>query len=394
MKHYNYFLAFSLFSLLFSCNSSTEENMGFQEIKITEADIISFDEVVNEIEFIPFVIPEETPLKLSANDPHLEIDDKIYFSVGDFRDASIHVFELNGKYKETFKKQGDGPEEYPYINGIDMIDDKLAIWDQRGTFKLYNKTNFDFEGVKKLAGVDIDFIPFYQSLGDGKWILVDDYSGEVDEDSYYPVFQLLDEKTEEIKPLSPKTRVVTANLIEGQITELSDRSYILNFGASDTVYHYKSDSLRPWIKLNLADNNVPEDSKLDPEYFFENILLSQTHNINVGTALAANDVVRIAVFGVKKSPEIIQDDLNSFPIQHLYIQYPSMEYKVTKAFGAFGGKGYTKDGFFYEVLFAENILAYLESNYFGKYTAQLEAAMENLEDEEDPILLKYNVKVK
>lgn len=394
MKYFYHFLAFSLFSLLFSCNSSTEEDMGFREIKITEADIISFDEVVDEIEFIPFLIPEDSPLKLSANEPHLEIEDKIYFSTGDFRDASIHVFALNGKYEQTFKKQGDGPEEYPYINGIDMIDDKLAIWDQRGTFKLYNKTNFDFEGVKKLAGVDINFIPFYQSLGDGKWILVYDYSGEVDENGYYPVFQLLNEKTEEIKPLSPKTREVTANIIEGQITEMSDKSYILNYGASDTIFRYKSDSLRPWIKLNLADNNAPENTKLDPENFFENILFNQTYSFNVGTALAANDIIRIAVFGVKKSPEIIQDDLDSFPIQHLYIHYPSMEFKVTKAFGAFGGKGYEKDGYFYEVLFAENILAYLESNYFGKYTGQLEAAIENLVDEEDPILLKYNVKVK
>ena len=273
MKYFYHFISLSFYSLLFSCNSSTEENMGFREIKITEGDIISFDEIVDEIEFIPFLIPEESPLKLSANDPHLEIDDKIYFSTGDFRDASIHVFELNGKYEQTFKKQGDGPEEYPYINGLDLIDNKLAIWDQRGTFKLYNKMNFDFEGFKKLAGVNINYIPFYQSLGDGKWILVDDYSGDVDENGYYPVFRLLDEKNEEIKPLSPKTREVTANLIEGQIAEISDKSYILNFGASDTVYHYKSDSLRPWIKLNLADNNVPEDSKLDPEHFFENIFM-------------------------------------------------------------------------------------------------------------------------
>lgn len=394
MKYFYHFLAFSLFSFLFSCNASTEEDMGFREIKITEADIISFDEVVNEIEFIPFLIPEDSPLKLSANEPHLEIDDKIYFSTGDFRDASIHVFTLNGKYEQTFKKQGEGPEEYSYLNGIDMIDDKLAIWDDQGTFKLYNKTNFDFEGVKKLAGLYIDFIPFYHSLGDRKWILVGDFDGNVDENNYYPVFYLLDEKSEEMKTLSAKARMVTSNLFEGQIDVMSDMSQILNFGASDTIYHFKNDSLRPWVKLNLADNNLPENEKLDPQDFFEKVVSTQAYNFNIGTALAANDVVRIGLFGIKKSANIVPDELSTFPIQHLYIHYPSMEFKVTKAFGAFGGKGYEKDGFFYEILYADDIQNYIESNYFGKYTTQLNEAMENLVDEEDPILLKYNVKVK
>ncbi len=394
MKYFSQFLRLLLLTLIFSCDFSSNKTVSFQELRITEANIAPFEEFVNEIEFIPFLIPEESPLKLNTFDPHLAIDDKIYFSTGDFRDASVHVFGLNGRYEQTFKKQGEGPEEYPYINGIDIIDDKIAIWNNRGTFKLYNKQNFNYEKTKTLAGVNINYIPDYQYLGDDKWILVDDYNEILDENGYYTVFHVLDEKHEEMKALPVKARMITSNIIEGQITPLSDKSYILNFGASDTLYHFKSDSLRPWIKLNLADNNAPESEKLDQENFFENIVLNQTYSFNIGTALAANDIVRIGVFGIKKSVEMDEDNPETFPIQHIYIHYPSMKFSVSKAFGAFGGKGYSKEGFYYEILYAENIISYIESNYFGKHTAQLKAAMEQLIDEEDPILLKYNVKIK
>ncbi|MFD2033336.1 6-bladed beta-propeller [Belliella marina] len=393
MRHFYQILTVFLFTLNLSCSSPKEDPTRFQELKITESDIAPFDEVVNEIAFIPFIIPEENPLKLNTRDPKLLVEDYIYFSTGSFDDASIHVFEHNGQYIQTFKKQGDGPEEYQYILGLDMIDGHLAIWDQKGNFKFYDKESFDFVGSKSLANTGLKYISQYQYLGNEKWILVNDFAGEVDENNYYNVFYLLNEKTEESKPLSAKTRIFTSNIIQGQIAELSDDSYMLNFGGSDTLFHFSSDSIQPWVRLNLADKNIPEDEKLNPEKLYEKIVFQQAYNFNFGQILSGEDILRISIFGIKHS-EIVENNIHSIPVQHLYIQYPSKEYTMTKSFGAFEGKGYSNNGFFYEILHTEDVQNYLDDNYFGKYTEQLEAAVEKLVDKEDPILLRYNVKIR
>uniref|UniRef100_UPI0025C60D27 hypothetical protein n=1 Tax=Cecembia sp. TaxID=1898110 RepID=UPI0025C60D27 len=46
-----------------SCGENTATQQ-LPELKITPKDILTFDQIASEVEFIPMIIPEESPLKL------------------------------------------------------------------------------------------------------------------------------------------------------------------------------------------------------------------------------------------------------------------------------------------------------------------------------------------
>jgi hypothetical protein len=379
-------------TILAACSSDKDAATTFQTLNITAAEIKPMDEIIEAIEFIPFIIPDENPLKLSYNQAFILEDEHLYFSTGDYQDASIHVFDKSGKYLKTFKKQGNGPEEYPFLNGLDWYDGKIAIWDQRGSAKLYDKETFEFMGTKTMEGLEIPFIPDFKKIDQDRWLIVSDLGYENDANNQYHPFYLFNEATKEKTALYPKAWEVTSNLVEGQIGALSDNSFALNFGASDTLYHFQ-DSIRPLVALNLADNNLPVSMRSDADEFFETVITNQKFSFNVGALTTAGDMIRILIFGIKKNEAIDEDDLSSFPIYNLYIHYPSMKYHLASAFGSsINGKGYSKDGYYYEVLYPEAVEAAVKSKIFGKYNDKLEAAIEQLNDEEDPILLKYKIK--
>jgi hypothetical protein len=371
-----------------SCGENTATQQ-LPELKITPKDILTFDQIASEVEFIPMIIPKESPLKLLPFDPVLFISDKIYFSTGDYNDASVHVFDLDGQYQRSFNKQGGGPGEYKELSALEVWGDDLVVWDGFGTFYQYGLEDFSFVKTSKVS--ERKYIPDYQKLDDNKWILVYDIE-DLDQEGYYPVFHLYDFATNSVQPLSIKAPALTSELTEGMIAKIEGESYLLNFGASDTLFRFKNGKVMPWVKLNLDNNNLPENYKHQPEETIENLLMEQRYNFNTGAILAAGNTIRISVFGLKKVQDFDPDNVGSFPIYDVYVNYPNTEVKVSRAFGNFGGKGFAKDDYFYEWLYAEYFMAYLESGFFGKFTVDLENAMEKLVDQEDPILVKYKVR--
>lgn len=371
-----------------SCGENTATQQ-LPELKITPKDILTFDQIASEVEFIPMIIPEESPLKLLPFDPILFISDKIYFSTGDYNDASVHVFDIDGKYQRSFNRQGGGPGEYRELSALEVWGNDLVVWDGFGTFYQYSLEDFSF--VKTIKISERKYIPDYQKLDDHKWILVFDIE-DLDHEGYYTVFHLYDSITKSIQPLPIKAPALTSDLTEGMIAKIEGEAYLLNFGASDTLFSFQNGKVLPWVKLNLDNNNLPENDKQQPEETIENLLMEQRYNFNTGAILAAGNTVRIPVFGLNKVQDFDPDNVGSFPIYDVYVKYPNPEVKVSRAFGNFGGKGFSKDGYFYEWLYAEYFMAYLESGFFGKFTADLENAMEKLVDQEDPILVKYKVR--
>ncbi|MCH7408860.1 6-bladed beta-propeller [Belliella sp. DSM 111904] len=117
---------------------------------IEAEDIKALDEIIEDIIFLPFQIPDDSPIKKSSHNAMLLEDEHIYFSTGGHKDTPIHVFDTEGKYIQSFNKQGGGPEEYPFILRLDMFGDKLAIWNYKGVFKLYDKETFEYKGQKNL----------------------------------------------------------------------------------------------------------------------------------------------------------------------------------------------------------------------------------------------------
>ncbi|MCH7408861.1 hypothetical protein MM239_05605 [Belliella sp. DSM 111904] len=144
----------------------------------------------------------------------------------------------------------------------------------------------------------------------------------------------------------------------------------------------------------MANNNLPDKLKNEVDDVMENVIPSQKFNFNLGSASAANDIIRILLFGIKPNNFSQDAGLESMPLYHLYLQYPSMKYKLSSAFGSSIGKpGFSKDGYYYEVLFPEGIDFALKTDLFGKHNKKLESAMDILVDQEDPILVKYKIKI-
>lgn len=375
--------------IAFSCSEKKAETDALTVLNIAAKDLKAFDEVITEIEFIPLLIPENNPIKLLPFDPYLYVDDRIYFSNGDFRDASIHVFDLDGTYRNSFNKQGQGPGEYRSISGLDKSGNELLVWDGSGTINHYDVGNFSF--TQKTELVKDRFIPDYKNLGNGKWLLVFDIGEEIDENGYYKGFYIWDENTREVEALNINVPPLATEMIEGQIAKIDDQSYLLNFGTSDTLYQYTDGKLEPILVFNFNNNNLLEKDKLTPEETIENALLNQLYSFNMGGVVVADATVRIPIFGIKKSENMNPEIMETFPINYLFINYPDAEFKLSRAFGNFSGKGFAKNGYFYELLYAESVMAYLEKGTFGKFSPQLEAAVERLIDKEDPVIMKYKV---
>jgi hypothetical protein len=382
-------LCLGVIAFSFSCSEKNTEADKPTVLNVAAKDLKPFDEIITEIEFIPLLIPEDNPIKLLPFDPFLFVDDKIYFSNGDFRDASIHIFELDGTYLNSFNQQGQGPGEYRSISGLDKSGNELLVWNGSGTISHYNLDNLSF--AKETELVKDRFIPDYKKLGNGKWLLVFDIGEEIDENGYYKGFYIWDETTKEVEALNINVPPLATEMVEGQIAKIDDQSYLLNFGTSDTLYQYTDGKLEPILVFNFNNNNLPEKDKLTPEETIENALLNQLYSFNMGGVLAADATVRIPVFGIKKSENMNPEIMESFPINYLFINYPEMDFKLSRAFGNFSGKGFVKNGYFYELLYAETVMAYLENGTFGRFSDQLEEAVEKLIDKEDPVMMKYKV---
>ncbi len=378
----------SIFS--FSCTQEETGNDQLTVLNITDKDLKAFDEVISEIEFIPLLIPEDKPISLLPFDPYLYVDNKIYFSNGDFRDASIHVFELDGTYQKSLNRQGEGPEEYRSISGLDISGNELMVWDGSGALSHYNTEDFSF--IKKTELVKGRFIPDYKMIGEGKWLLVFDIGEDLDELGYHNGFHIWDEKKDILEVLNIKIPPLATEMVEGQFAKIDSESYLLNFGTSDTLYRYTKGGIEPVMAFNFNNNNLPEKEKLNPEDAIENTLLNQLYSFNMGGIVVADGTVRIPVFGIKKSANMDPENMGTFPINYVFIDYQGSNVKAIRAFGSFSAKGFAKDGYFYELLYSEEVMGHIEDRTFGKYSPLLEEAFDKLIDKEDPVIMKYKVR--
>jgi hypothetical protein len=382
-------LSLILITFSFSCTEENTEGNSLTVLNVTEEDLKAFDEVISEMEFIPLLIPEDKPISLLPFDPYLYVDNKIYFSNGDFRDASIHVFELDGTYQKSLNRQGEGPEEYRSISGLDKSGNELLVWDGSGTFSHFDAESLSF--IRQSELVKGRFIPDYKKLGDGKWLLVFDIGEDVDDLGYHTGFQIWDENSNELKALNIKIPPLATEMVEGQFAQIAKDSYLMNFGTSDTLYRFEKGVVDPVLVFNFNNNNLPEKDKLNPEETIENALLNQLYSFNMGGIVVADGTVRIPVFGIKKSANMDPENMGTFPINYVFIEYPGSRVKAIRAFGNFSAKGFAKDGYFYELLYSEEVMGHLEVGTFGKYSPFLEEAVEKLIDKEDPVIMKYKV---
>lgn len=86
-------------------------------------------------------------------------------------------------------------------------------------------------------------------------------------------------------------------------------------------------------------------------------------------------------------------NMRNFPIHEVFLNHKKNQVLAFPSLAGWSnGKGDAKDGFFYDVLRAEDWINALEKGLLGKYGEKLENTTKELGDFEDPILIKYQVK--
>jgi len=83
--------------------------------------------------------------------------------------------------------------------------------------------------------------------------------------------------------------------------------------------------------------------------------------------------------------------MRTFSFHDIYIG-PEKQVVAFSSLTGLDTKGTAKDGYFYEILQAEDWMFALEKNLLGTYGEQLEAFLETIPDSEDPIIIRYKVR--
>ncbi|WP_439489064.1 6-bladed beta-propeller [Algoriphagus sp.] len=393
LKNWISFLLLSS-TFIFSCSSS-EEGTAFPTVKVSEGIIVDFDEAIASIEFIPLKNQMDSPENLNCSVWDLKVTEE-YFVYSTICNpvAKIHLFDLYGNYIKTFDKTGDGPEEYENFQGVDLSQDTLNITVGAGVIKQYSFPEFEFIGTVSLNKNDV-FIPYFTKLSQNQWLTSSMFLGNLDENGRYSVFKIQDSSTGEVTELPLSATPVTAEMGEGEFSRLGENSFLLNYAFSDTLYHFENEKTKPFVSLDFGERKPsPEDLKMDADRF-EATVTNQTYVINIGKIWHTENTSKLKTFALVKNSDMDLSDMRTFPVHEVFIDH---EEKKAIAFASLAGwsngKGFAKDGYFYDVLRTDDWIYALEKGQFGKYGEQLEKTINDLGDFEDPILIKYQVNMK
>ncbi len=379
---------------MFSCSSS-EEDTAFPTVKITERVIVDFDKAIESIEFIPLRNQMDSPENLNCSVWDLKVTEE-YFVYSTICNpvAKTHLFDLNGNHVKTFDRSGDGPEEYQVVQGVDLNKDTLSISVGAGVIKQYSFPEFEFIGTVSLNKNAV-FIPNFTKISKNKWLTSPMFDGNLDENGRYGIFKIQNSSTGEITELPLTATPLTAEMSEGEFLRIKENSFLLNYAFSDTIYLFENEKTTPFASLDFGERKPsPEDLKMDADRF-EATVTNQTFAINIGQIWHTQNTSRLKTFALAKNPDMDLSNMRTFPVHEVFIDH---EEKKAIAFpslaGWSNGKGFAKDGYFYDILSTEDWIYALEKGQFGKYGEKLEKILGELRDFEDPILIKYRVNTK
>ena len=375
----------------FGCQSP-EEGSGVPTFEISEGSISDFDEVISSIEFIPLKNNAESPVNLNCSVWKLEVTaDYLVYSTICNPEAKIHLFDLSGNYIKSLAKNGNGPEEYQTIQGTYLQLDTLSIAVGAGQIKQYSFPDFNY-----LQNISLNeavmFLPNFTEISKNKWLTSPMFNGEVDENGEFNIFKIMDSSTGEISDLPIKATPLAAEIGEGEFEKL-DKSLLLNFPFSDTIYQYKNEQVTPYAFLNFGDRKpTQEDMKMDGAQL-EATVTKQPFVINMGKIWHTDDVSRLKTFALAKNPEMDITNMRTFPVHEVFLNHKTNQVTAFKSLAGWSnGKGDAQDGYFYDVLRTDDWILALENGALGKYGEQLEKMIDELGDFEDSILIKYQVK--
>lgn len=388
------FLILLTFSISFFNCKPAEEESGFTNFSITEQNISKIDEVISSIEFIPLKNNNESPVNLNCSVWNLTVTENYFvYSTICNPEAKVHLFDLKGNYIKSLAKNGNGPEEYQVIQGIDLSQDTLSVTVGSGKIKQYHFPDFNYIGTISLDEEAL-FIPNFTKISQDKWLTSPMYNGNVDENGEFNIYKIMNGSSGQTSDIPIKGTPIASEIGEGEFEKIGNL-FLLNFAFSDTLYQYKNEQVTPYASLDFGDRKPTEgDLKMDGAQL-EATVANQPFVINMGKIWQTDSISRIKTFALAKNPNMDLGNMRTFPIHEVFLNHRTNEVTAFQSLAGWSnGKGDAKDGYFYDILRADDWIYALESGMLGKYGEKLENTINELGDFEDPILIKYQVKMK
>ncbi len=377
--------------ILFSCGGDGEQgNKGLTTIEVTD-ELYAADELYDEVEFIPLQNTIEAQMKPLGTDPLMvSIKDAVYIVTDPYLDPKIHKYSLKGEFISTFGKRGGGPGEYNNIFSLTSDGDFLH---DRGQWSIHSYYDHETLKYEKTLNLSVKYADSFVKFNDNKWFYASFSEPDSTDSRYLLPFIIEDSLDSSIVKLPLKVPLIGGEIAGTGVVSKNNKLWLVP-PVSDTIYTYAESDLKPEYVLDFLGKSLPESEKFKvDENDMMSLVTQQKYAFNIGSLAMADDVMMLKVFGVKRNPDgVNMQDETTIPINDLFIDIKSGQAKLAKSAVSFSDSGFTKDGYFYQLLFVERWLSHLESGFFGKHTEKLQEAVDNLTDGEDPILVKYKIK--
>jgi hypothetical protein len=239
----------------------------------------------------------------------------------------------------------------------------------------------------------------FASLSESDWML--GISGGQHAEEKRGNFAVFNEETQEFNFLPVYAYPATGIAEEGNIARFKN-GFVFNFGMADTLFYYDGTATKPLFTLNSGKRELPMDMRLLDEDIMDEemqrLFVTQTYDLNIGMIGSAENTIGTVIFGIKPAPfdmeevERTGEEPLDFPTYEVFINPENGEAKATKIMPGIGGTFLSDGKYFYRLLYTEIWHYFLESGILGpEWTEDLQKAAEQLEDEEDPILIRYRV---
>jgi hypothetical protein len=387
--------------LLASCSKEkTAGSMGSEGILIDESTLTSIDGFFDEIEFIPFLVPEDNPISISGIEPVISFGAQSFIICFDtYNDIKLYEYDYQGKFIRMNDRKGNGPGEIPFVGGFARSYEGNLINIFNGVF--FQIFDNDFNEIKRVDARQgekwMSFLELH-ALTPDRFLVAVNGIYQNDEESIIKNFGIFDMQSNSLESFDLRTFPITDDLTVGSIRRYRD-FFVLNFGASDTLYRYDNEGLRPWVVMNLGKRALPNSKKTigqeDPA--FMQMIEQQTYAFNFGNLESAGDWMAIMIYALKKgetfSIQELQESGERFdmPVYDAYFNPNTGEVKAIKSPFLTEFRPIKSDGnYFYQVLFPEDWAELLESGKLGdRLTSLLQEAADKLNDTEDPILVRW-----
>ncbi|MFC3417374.1 6-bladed beta-propeller [Algoriphagus hitonicola] len=392
------------FILTLACNSPTEEDnsIDFPTFELHEGMVDKPENVLTSVEFIPLKFPEGTPVQYFGFDPYLAFaENKIFLNTDPYMNPTLHLFDYSGNHLQTIDRKGGGPNEYGNIDQFRITaDDQLAVVSDFTLLEFDDKMDITRRINPNKDGTFYS-ISDLEALDAQTWFLA--LRGtEPDEDGFTQNFAIFDKDSITYEVLPLKSYPASGSGGDGAIAPYQD-GYLLNFGFSDTLYQYVDGKVKALLALSYGDRRLPDEMRMKTEDQLDEelagMISTQDYDLNLGDINVAGASISFHAFGIKPAPipmselEEMESLPDNLPIFEVFIHPEMQAIKATKIVKQMSGRSFSDGEYFYRLLYTEDWNGILEDQSLGdELGKKLEAASQQLNDEEDPILIRYQVK--